>query len=745
MTMSGHASRSSRPPSSWILLGAVVLASAIATAQTPVQPATPFVAPTRAPVFLTPVVPAGTPAAPMTPDVAPLAAGTGGAAAATGTPIGPIAPSGELTDGSPAPSGGVPEPGADKSLMLPVFAGDPTTAIGNRAIFESLTPLRKAWFIREFYRLRGDAPRAQTATETLLEVKLDSGLDNVTGIAAALAAEARALQAEEKDAEAIAAAVAATTIAPDYATAWTTLARVQLGARKIGPAFASVQGAVRASARNLRSKVRILGNAGIAALAGVFLCYGIFLLVAFVRHARFLAHDFRHALADNMPAWLAAIILLPFLMFPLVFGVGPFVLLAWWSVVLWIKFATRERIVVAVFLVLGASMPLLLEKVALPFAFEGGDAARLHAAIHEDELTARDFQELEAFAGETNDADVLLTLANAHRRTGRYQKARELYEKAREAGAGGAAWIGLGDVHYALGELPAAIAAFEKALATGDASRLAAQFNLSQIHAERTDLAKATAALDAAKQIDAETCERFIRQMLPPARKNVVTADGMTLVAAAYGNRFLMTRTIGDAALLARAARGAPAIAARTWAGISPAVPLRTVPWIFGGTLLACGLLTLAFRDAVPSRPCPRCGRSLCVRCDGPPLEDDICTQCFHAFVQSEGVDPKARAAKEMEILRNHDRRHRRRKLMSLFLPGAGQVFAGETIRGVIFLLVACLAGVRAAFWSGWFRPAYPLPGLLTPIATSASALLVLFLAWYFAQRAARAAEKAGR
>lgn len=740
MITSGHESRTFRPLPSWILLGAAILTSAIAGAQTP-APAmgTPEVMPTRAPVILTtPALPAATDPITVATEVPVASTATSGAAAI-------VSPS----DAVPATPAGRDatslEPGADKSLMLPVFAGDPTTAIGNRAIFESLSPLRKAWFLREFYRNRGDAPRAETATETLFEVKLDSGLENVTGIAAALSAEARALQAEDKDAEAIAAAEAASRIAPDYTTAWTTLARVHLGARQIGPAFGGVEGAIRSTASNLRSKVRILGNAGLAALGGVFLCYGIFLLVAFIRHARFVAHDFRHALADNMPASLAAVILLPFLVFPLVFGVGPFVLLAWWSVVLWIMLTKRERIVVAVFLLLGAAMPVLLEKAAIPFAFEGGDSARLHAAIHEDELTARDFEQLEALAGETKDPAVLLTLGIAHQRAGRYPKARELYERARDAGAGGAAWIGLGDVHYALGEIPAAITAFEKALSAGDRSQLEAHFNLSQIYAERTDLAKSTAALEAAKRIDSERCERFIRQMLPPARKNIAAPQGGVIVAAAYVNRFLMVHPVEDGALLAQAAAGARSIATRTWADVSPAVPLRALTWIFGAALLVCGALTAAFHGAIPSRPCPRCGRSLCLRCDGPPLEEDLCTQCFHAFVQNEGVDPRARAAKEMEILRNHTRRHSRRKLFSFFIPGAGQVFAGETVRGVLLLLVACLAGVRAASWSGWFRPAYPLPGLFTPIAASTAALLVLILAWYLALRASRAAEKAGR
>src|SRR5207253_2846649 len=135
-------------------------------------------------------------------------------------------------------------------------AGDPTTAIGNEQIYLSLSPLRRAWFLREFYRNRGDATHADAATEVMQEVRLDAGLQNATAIAAALATEARALQKEKKHAEAVASAKAATQIAPDYASAWTTLARVHLRAFEIGPAFGGIEGAIESTSRNLRSKVR---------------------------------------------------------------------------------------------------------------------------------------------------------------------------------------------------------------------------------------------------------------------------------------------------------------------------------------------------------------------------------------------------------------------------------------------------------------------------------------------------------
>lgn len=654
--------------------------------------------------------------------------------------IAPALPASEISTTTAAPEAKEIvslEPGADRGLVLPAFSGQAGTVLGDESLFASLTALQKAWFVREYHRARGDAPAAEKATETLLDLKLDTGVENATAIAAALCAEARTLLGESKKAEAVASATAATSMAPDYASAWTTLARAEISNGAIGGALGALRQAAGASSRNLRSNLRIIGNAGFAVIGGAFLAWVVFLLVGFARHFRFLAHDFRHALADNMPGWIAGVILLPFLAFPIVFGGGIIAVLAWWSLVLWIKLSPRERVVCGAFLAFGAASPFLIERASTTLSFEAGDAGRLFAAAREDEIAPRELAELSAFADETKDPAALLTLAIGHQRAGRYSRAREAYAAARDAGATYPALIGLGNVHYALGEIPQAVESFEKAVAT-DPSRIAGHFNLSQLHAERTQLDQATSALGAAKRIDAEAAEHAIRRMLPPSRKLVSTGDPAApqqFASASYVNRFLMVEPVADATILARARDGAREVAHRSWSRISPAVPLAGVTWVFAATLALCLVLTAASRGSLPSRPCPRCGRGLCLRCDGPPLDDDLCTQCWHAFIHKEGVDPRQRAAKEDEIARHHMRGRRYRKLLSLLVPGSGQLLAGETLPGIVLMVIASIALVRLLFWRGIFRPTVPVPGSITPIVVAALAGAVLLATWIIALR----------
>lgn len=625
-----------------------------------------------------------------------------------------------------------PEPGAERNLVLPVFNGDAGSASGNPALFKSLTPLRKAWFLREYQLARGDVSGAEKTLATLVELRLDSGIENATSISAALVRESRERIAAEKKAEAVAAAKAATALAPDHPAAWTGLARAQMSAGDWGGLFGSLQQAASATMRNLRARTRVLANASLALIAGALIAWVAFLLVSYLRHGRFLLHDFRHALADKMPVGLAALIFVPFLAFPLVFGLGVFALLAWLTIAVWIKLSTKERVVAALFLALGASAPAIAGRVAGLFAFEGGTAGRLFTAVREDELSARDIADLEADAARGEDPDVLLTIANAHLRAGRYGAAQGFYQRASDKGAGAAAAVGLGNVRYAVGDIASAIAQYEAALAQ-DGQDLAAHFNLYRIYNERTELDKATAKLSIAKALDARASDARIAGTLPLNRKLATEAgSGASLVSSAFVNRQMMVDAVPDQRLLARAFSKdeAGALARQSWRRVSPALTLGATSVMFVVALVIAGILTAGTKGAVPSRPCPKCGKALCIRCDGPPLEDDLCVQCYHAFLYTEGVDPRARAQKEREVRDYVDGKKKKRALLSILLPGAGHLLGGDTTRGAVLLVIAGIAVARLAGGRGWFRPAFPTggQGWIAPLALSGIVLVVVWI-----------------
>ncbi len=626
-----------------------------------------------------------------------------------------------------------PEPGRLRGLKLPAFIGPADTPLGNEALFRARTPLERAWFVREYHRARGDAVSAETSLSTLIEVLHDAGLENAPTIAAALALESRELVRADKAAQAIPIAKAATELFPDGAEAHLALAAAQFAAGRYDDVATSMADAAAATWRNLRSRTRLIANAWVTLFSGIFLAHAAALALLLLRHRRSIVHDFRHALTDRIPVWAAALVLLPFLGFPLLFGLGPIPLLGWLTLCLWPASARRERLLGALFLVAWIVSPLVVRQIGFGLAFETSEANTLFAAAHEGAVSDDELSELAAIPDLDRDPDRLLILGNAHLRSGRYDLAEQHYERALKAGDS-RPWVGIGILRYASGSIADAIGAWEKALSY-DPSRVAAMFNLSRAYAERTEIERSTSNIAAARKIDAKACDRLLgRKLLAPHQRKV--GEGESLFAADYLNRLFMLDSVSDARLLERASAGgaAEAVARQTWRHLSPAVPLSNVPVLFGSFLVAALAIGIGSRGAVPARSCPRCGRGLCVRCDGAPLDEDLCVQCFHAFVKGDGVDPKQRALKEAEVQRHAARMRRWRWALSLLLPGGGRIYAGETLRGAILLVPGALVAARIAFGRGLLRSDDPSAGSAASLAVAVAAV-VLGLLWLLGLR----------
>jgi hypothetical protein len=112
----------------------------------------------------------------------------------------------------------------------------------------------------------------------------------------------------------------------------------------------------------------------------------------------------------------------------------------------------------------------------------------------------------------------------------------------------------------------------------------------------------------------------------------------------------------------------------------------------------------------------------------------DLCTQCYHLFVVRDGVSGPARNAKLMEVQVHEQHRDRVVRLLGLFLPGAGQVYAGEPARGTLLVALwvvpmACLAV------SLGFVPFTEWPGIFVPPAVRFVLLVPFLLIWFVALR----------
>ena len=80
---------------------------------------------------------------------------------------------------------------------------------------------------------------------------------------------------------------------------------------------------------------------------------------------------------------------------------------------------------------------------------------------------------------------------------------------------------------------------------------------------------------------------------------------------------------------------------------------------------------------------CLKCGTPFCRRCHLGAAVAGLCSQCYHLFVVRDGVSGPARNRKLLEVQAEEGRQDRTFRILSLLLPGAGQVYRGRAVPGL--------------------------------------------------------------
>jgi tetratricopeptide (TPR) repeat protein len=251
------------------------------------------------------------------------------------------------------------------------------------------------------------------------------------------------------------------------------------------------------------------------------------------------------------------------------------------------------------------------------------------------------------------------------------------------------AHINIGNIFYTTGQYGEAIASYHRAL-DQEPNSLLAHFNLHLAQSESFRFKDAEASLERARLIDAKQ----VAEMLSKSAGR----DSGPAVADAQLNR----GSIWDAALDGRTPRevlaGGDARSNSTAAGL-----FNVVSAVSMLSILMCGAMILLTQRFSPARRCIRCGGAFCHYCKSSREGHEYCSQCLHLFVRGDGLAPEAKNYKLYQVERFEQRTKRRRRLVSLLLPGAGQLLRGKPTRGVVFLILWMAAWIA-------FNPAILLP-----------------------------------
>jgi hypothetical protein len=157
----------------------------------------------------------------------------------------------------------------------------------------------------------------------------------------------------------------------------------------------------------------------------------------------------------------------------------------------------------------------------------------------------------------------------------------------------------------------------------------------------------------------------------------------------------------------------------------------------FVGSLAVLGVVAWLIRRVRGPKAftlhCGRCGTPFCRHCHLGQVSGGLCSQCYHIFVVRDGVSGPARNRKMGEVQRADARRGRVFRVLSVLSPGAGQIYGGRTLLGLV-LLVAWYA-VLAVVVGSRLVPFTEVSGRLTPPWLAIVAGVLLCAVWVVANR----------
>jgi tetratricopeptide (TPR) repeat protein len=577
----------------------------------------------------------------------------------------------------------------------------------------------------------GDTENAQRLLREIGRLQIERNVETLETLGLALVARGAArLGAGQREGaeEAFRSAVGLAPGLPDghYGLALALLKRGPLGVVPSVRATASGLVAFLSTARGAIQAMDLATVAGLLVALGFAWALALALLV---RRGGLLRHDIEEWLgpAHGRSASLALVLLL--LLLPTATFQGWGWLPLWWLALLFTYFSITEK---------AAAILVLLAAVAVgPVVAELDSRLRTARnplfwaamATVEGEPDRRSTAVLEAAArADPGDRDLSYLLGNAWRRSGRYDEAMDLYLRMLASDPKDAvARNNLANLEFARGQFEAAIARYRAGTEAGGASELVATsfYNLSLAHLQRFEYQ----AYNEAKS----NADRLARSVVAGYDRWRYDSGDYAVVDLGLSPEQVFEKFAGSAEGVAvrnvlGGARREPPVGMLI-AGLRNR--FTAFPLVFAAAALAVGRWRgpRAF-----TLHCSRCGTAFCRRCHLGQAVGGLCSQCYHLFVVRDGVSGPARNRKMLEVQAVDARRVRTFRALSVPLPGAGQVYAGHTVMGVVLLFLWCVP--IATTMALGLVPLGEVASRLTPSFWFALAVaLVLLAVWGVANR----------
>ncbi len=455
----------------------------------------------------------------------------------------------------------------------------------------------------------------------------------------------------------------------------------------------------------------------------------VFAFAMLTRHGGLLRHDLLESLgpARSRAVSLAFWVVLLFL--PVVSFQGYGWLPLWWLALLFVYLSGLEK-TVAVFLLLlsvgvGPAVGFLESRLlaarnplfwAAAAALDGGADSRAVADLEA------------AIKKSPDDRDLVYLLAAHQKKAGRYDEATQLYRSLLQVDPNdGIAKNNLANLEYAKGELASAIARYQQGASGEGSPALIATFHYNQslAHLQKFEYQPAQEARSHADRLDPGVVAVYDRTWKYD-NGNYAVVD-LNLSPDQVWAKFAGTPSGVAIKNVTRSPLPAP----------GPVLLASALNRFTAGVGIFALVVVLvsAWRGKRSfTMHCVKCGTAFCRRCHLGAVIGELCTQCHHLFMVRDGVSGPARNKKLLEVQKVDARRSRIFRLLSVVSPGAGQLYAQQTLLG-LSLAFLWYAVASLALLAGRVLPVTEAPSALSKPWGLGLAVVLLVATWVLANR----------
>jgi tetratricopeptide (TPR) repeat protein len=490
--------------------------------------------------------------------------------------------------------------------------------------------------------LMGDIPAVGVhpcfASEDLYKSRLDKGLFNTEPYSYLLMEMARAdregagelLQKAKK-------------YSPDLPAVYFAFGRESLSPSPSGifQGFDYFRQGMKAYGRNFWWEFNLAGLIYISLIISCALSLFVVLAIRFPLETALLLHD---GVEERRKLFLLLIPLFLSLLGPIAFIAGIFFIIGFY-------FKRENKALVYVSLLFFLSLPVLQK--GMDIFLSAPPALKAIADVNEGKENLYALRTLKG----RGDFASLFSYALAEKREGNYQDAIDAYKRLvrHPSPSAPSVYVNLGNTYYAAGDIDAALDAYRKSIEIVRSPL--AFYNLSQVYRGMLDFEKGDEYFLEAAKLSPESVSRY------------ASVTGMN------PNRFVVDDTLPMSALWEYA------LSMKN----SSFSPLPFVVLLIAAVLIP-GFYLLDKKMKYQAHRCRRCGEVFCMKCSRTLAWGEMCPSCYQSFIKIDEVDSKERVTRLLSIYQTQTKRRKETKLLSYLIPGAGQIYSGKLLLGLLIV-----------------------------------------------------------